>query len=55
MNPRLIIALIFLSVVTRGFSEPPKPTTEQVIALMNKVQERVSGGDISALDDLLTI
>jgi hypothetical protein len=55
MNPHPFIALIVLSVATHGFSEPPAPTKEQVIALMNKVQERVAGGDISALDDLLAL
>jgi hypothetical protein len=55
MNTLLIIALICLSAVTRGFSEPPAPTKDEVIALMNKVQDRIGYGDVSALDQLLTL
>lgn len=55
MNFRLITALIFLSGIIPCFSEPPAPTREEVGALMNKVQDRVASGDVSALDQLLTL
>ena len=52
MKLNLLIALALFCVAGSVFSEPSE---KEVIALMNKVQARVAGGDVKALDELTTL
>jgi hypothetical protein len=52
MNTRLVTAFALLSMIASGFSEP---SDKEAIALINKVELRVNGGDTSALNDLMVL
>lgn len=52
MNTRFAIAFAFLCISATLFAEPSQ---QEVVALMNKVQSRVAGGDVNALNDLSTL
>lgn len=52
MKLNLFIATVLFCVAGSVFAEP---TEKEFLAVMNKVQARVAGGDVKALDELTTL
>ncbi len=52
MKTGALIAILSLSAVVTAFTEP---SDKEAIAIMNRVQRKVAGGDVGALDELTTL